>query len=191
MSQERVVYTGKWLFGSLHYVLRDLARSIAFGLLILLSFVFLFGIPWAICVTTRGAGGMGLSSAGDGSFGGAGLGLLFIGFPLCVFCWWAALEVADDRHWDYPIIPTIWDDYESRWIHSTIAFAQYLESRGEQIHVSLVRHNDPRAAAHSMIEHLDEKTLRLYLSLLSAMHAEILSTTMRKSASRVLDKPKQ
>ncbi|MBN1816032.1 MAG: hypothetical protein JW828_01640 [Sedimentisphaerales bacterium] len=191
MPHERVIYTGRWFCGSMRYILRDLARSIAFGLLILLSFVFLIGIPWAIFTASQAGAGVEIAGATEGSYGGAGLGLLFLGFPLCVFCWWAALEVADDRHWDYPEIPTIWDEYEARWIRSTVAFAQYLESRGEQIQVSLVRHDDPQAVAHTMIEHLDERTIQLYLSLLSAMHSEIAIASARKTAARVLEKPKQ
>jgi hypothetical protein len=39
---------------------------------------------------------------------------IFVGLPLCVCCWWAALEVADDRHWERGITESCgWKDDES------------------------------------------------------------------------------
>lgn len=185
MSQERIIYTPKWFWRMARPALRDLGRSVAFGVLLAISFAALFGIPYAIYWATQLTDEPGL---GQGSLSAAGLGLLILGVPACVLCWWAALEVADDRHWQQEAPgPTLWDEREARWISSTIAFAKYLESRGQAINVSLVRYDDARAAAHGLIDRLDSRTIQLYLSLISAINAESVSVARDEQQLRQLN----
>ncbi|HEM62250.1 MAG TPA: hypothetical protein ENO24_08165 [Chloroflexi bacterium] len=184
MAQEHVVYTQSWFSDRVRLWVREMARSVAFGGILFLSFVFLLG-PAAIFATLQASVDPSLGTSYE-STAPLILALLLVGAPLCILCWWAALEVADDRHWEGPKPPTVWDERRERWIASTVAFAKHLESRGEHIQVSLVKHDDPRAAAHYLIDHLDDQTVQLYLSLLSAMEAESVLAT-RPSVRPTLD----
>ena len=170
MTHEHVIYTRTWLSGRLRLGLREVARSVAFGLVLFIGLAFLLG-PAVIHLLDETASDSSLALS-NGSANGAFWALLLVGILPCVFCWWAALEVADDRHWRMPRVPTVWDEHGRRWIASTVAFAKHLESRGEHIRASLVKHDDARAVAHYMIDHLDDRTVQLYLSLLSAIEAE-------------------
>ncbi len=175
MAREHVIYTRSWLSGRMRFCLREIGRSIAFGTILFFSFVFLLA-PATLFAALQGSvdPSLGLSHESTAPLM---LAMLLLGAPLCILCWWAALEVADDRHWEGPKAPTVWDERRERWIASTVAFAKHLESRGEHIQVSLVKHDDPRAVAHYLIDHLDDQTVQLYLSLLSAMEAESVLAT--------------
>ncbi len=179
MAKEYVIYTRKWFFNLLGRFLRDMARSFVFGVLILISLVFLFGpllIP-GIC-SGQSADLPAVYDSYQGSFEEhadlPGLVLttasLFVGLLLCVLCWWAALEVADDRHWETPL-PTIWDGQEARWIASTISLARYLESHGKKLNTSLVMSDNVYEVAHKLIDQTEEATLRRYLCILLATRA--------------------
>lgn len=171
MAREHVIYTRSWLSGRVRFCLREIGRSVAFGTILFLGFFCLFGPLW-VHMMSEDSVGSSLSPSYESNDPPTGILLLLLGVPLCVLCCWAALEVADDRHWEGPKPPTVWDERRERWIASTVAFAKHLESRGEHIQVSLVKHDDPRAVAHYLIDHLDDQTVQLYLSLLSAIEAE-------------------
>ncbi len=168
MSHEQIIYTRSWAAWLSRHFVRDLGRSAAFGFILLLGFIFLLGIP---LIVYWGAPHTSSDSWEGDYFGGAIVVFLVLGIPLFVLCCWGALEVADDRHWERHE-PTVWDENQTRWIRSTVAFSRYLEERGSHINAALVQYNDPRRAAHRMIDQVDEQTLALYLSLLSAVQLE-------------------
>lgn len=184
---EQVVYTRQWAWEVRGRLVRDTARSVAFGVLLLLSLVFLFAAPvWIVLSGEPESDLFGGGPAVTGAGLTAATFLALAGLGMCVFCWWLALEVADDRHWEKRP-PTVWDEREVRWITSTISFARYLESRGEHIEVSLIRYDDARAAAHRLIEQVDDRTLQLYLSLLSATQMEMIKAGLQKAPARLQD----
>jgi hypothetical protein len=167
---EKTIYTRSWADGVAKDFSRDLFRSALFALLLLIGlggmYVIIFGL-----------GGSGDEETFSPESLGGLLIRIIIGF--CVFtffCWLALFFVANDRirFWGVqePLVPHIWEDREERWITSTVSFAHYLEERGSHIEAALVQYDDPRVAAHRMIDKVDERTLQLYLSLLSAMQME-------------------
>jgi len=187
MAREHVVYTQRYYVDASTRFFRDISRSIAFGGLMFLSFVFLLG-PLLV---TSGAGSSG--PPGLESSDGIGLGnvvcFFLLGLPLCVFCWWAALEVADDRHWelDYPIW-TLWDEQRARRIIGAVKHARYLESQGEKIDTSIVLSDDIYAAAHKLIDETDEATIKVILSALLASTDKPISRSVQYSNPRLLPK---
>lgn len=195
MAKEYVIYTKRWLFNLLGRFLRDMARSFVFGVLILISLVFLFGplLIRGIC-SGQSAGLPAVYDVYRESFEEhadlPALALttvsMFVGLLLCVLCWWAALEVADDRHWETPL-PTIWDGQEARWISSTISLARYLESHGKKINTSLVMSDNVYDVAHKLIDQTEEATLRRYLCILLATKAfETIDSRVVDSAKPAL-----
>jgi hypothetical protein len=171
MRHEKVIYTRSWFAGLGRHFLRDVGRSAAFGLILLIGFVFLIGIPLIVSGTEWGGLYPSSDLSSDNYPGGAIIILLLLGIPMFVICCWGALEVADDRHWEKNE-PSVWDDNEASWFTSTVAFSRFLEQRGSHINSALVRYDNPRLAAHRMIDKIDERTLQLYLSLLSAVQLE-------------------
>lgn len=189
MARERVVYTRKWFYAVVARFFREIARSIAFGVIMFFSLVFLFGVPLLIVSGTENVGNVDgfITSSPNGivlntsrpSGIVAVLAFLFMGLPLCILCWWAALEVADDRHWEEPH-PTIWDDQQARWIANTARYVRYLESQGKKIDTSLVLSDDIYAAAHKLIDDTDEATVRVLLSALLASTAARMSSPRKQ-----------
>jgi hypothetical protein len=160
---EKTIYTRSWASDVAKDFSGELFRSALFALLLLIGLGCMFGIIF-------GLGG----SEEEFDSGGLLIGIL-LGFGVLAFCCWLALFwVADDRRWGIPdpAQPHIWEDREARWINSTVSFANYLEERGSHIEAALVQYDDPRVAAHRLIDKVDERTLQLYLSLLSAMQME-------------------
>lgn len=170
----RVVYTRKWFYSVVAQLLRDAVRSVAFGVFMSLSVIFLFAVPLLIVTETIDGNG-----SADPGVTVAVLAYVFLGLPLCVLCWWAALEVADDRHWEKPV-PTIWEDQQTRWLEYTVKYVRYLESQGRSIDTSIVLSRDIRAAAHRLIEGTDEGTVRLLLSVVLASRAAETASTRRQ-----------
>ncbi len=113
------------------------------------------------------------------------LSFLLLGLPLCIFCWWAALEVADDRHWEI-YYPTLWDEQRARRIADAIRHARYLESQGEKINTSIVLSDDIYAIAHKAIDETDEATIRVILSALLRSNAKPISRAAQYSNPRLL-----
>ncbi len=164
---EKTIYTRSWASGVAKDFSRDLFRSALFASILLVGFLgvlFLMSPPEDLSNYDQSP----ISISGI-------ICLAFLSFIVLVSCCYIALFfVADDRRWGIrePTVPHIWDDREERWITSTVSFAHYLEERGSHIEAALVQYDDPRVAAHRMIDKVDERTLQLYLSLLSAMQME-------------------
>jgi hypothetical protein len=164
---EKTIYTRSWADGVAKDFSRDLFRSALFALIILIGF---FG-GLLLMSPSEDLSNLDEPPVSIPEF----LGLAVLAFIVLVSCCYVALFfVADDRRWGIqePTAPHIWDDREERWITSTVSFAHYLEERGSHIEAALVQYDDPRVAAHRMIDKVDERTLQLYLSLLSAMQME-------------------
>jgi hypothetical protein len=162
---EKTIYTRSWADGVAKDFSRDLFRSALFAMLLLIGLSCMFGFIF------------GLGSLEEETDSGGLLIGVILGFcAFAFFCWLALFIVANDRcHlWGVqdPTQPHIWDDREERWITSTVSFAHYLEERGSHIQAALVQYDDPRVAAHRLIDKVDDRTLQLYLSLLSAMQME-------------------
>jgi hypothetical protein len=174
MAREYVSYTSKWFYDVADRFFRDLGRSIAFGVIMFFSLVFLLG-PLLIYNSFDNIGNVDSFDTSSTDDTVAGIFILFIGLLLCIPCWWAALEVADDRHWEKPV-PAIWDNHKARWIEHTVRCLRYLESQGRTTDTSLVLSDDIYAAAHKLIDETDEVTVRLLLSALMVNNtARILS----------------
>jgi hypothetical protein len=159
---EKTIYTRSWLSGVAKDFSGEMFRSALFALLLLIGFVFLYGLLIVIDST---------EDAKIWEYIGGGV----IGFAVLVVCCWIAIFfVADDHRWGIrePLLPRIWDDQDERWITSTVSFAHYLEERGSHIESALVQYDDPRTVAHRMIDKIDDRTLQMYLSILSAMQME-------------------
>ena len=164
---EKTIYTRSWASGIAKGFSRDLFRSALFASILLVGFLGVFFL---------------MSPSEDLSYYDQSpisipgiISLAFLSFIVLVVCCYIALFiVADDRQWGIrePTVPHIWDDREERWITSTVSFAHYLEERGSHIQAAMVQYDDPRVAAHRLIDRVDERTLQLYLSLLSAMQME-------------------
>lgn len=164
---EKTIYTRSWVSGAAKDFSLDLFRSALFASIILIGFYvgYLLLIPSDQATDINSIPESGLELAG----------LVFLFFIVLTFCCFVALFiVANDRIWGIRelTLPRIWDNQEERWITSTVSFAHYLEERGSHIQSALVQYDDPRAAAHRMIDKVDERTLHLYLSLLSAVQLE-------------------
>ena len=170
----KVIYTRKWFHDLVALILRDTGRSIAFGVIMSFSLAFLLIVPLLIITGTINSD----DSSGP-SVTVAILAYIFVGLPLCVLCWWSALEVADDRHWEKPI-PTIWDDQQAKWLEYTAQYVRYLESKGKVIDKSIVLSRDIRAAAHRLIDDTDDVTVRLLLSVVLASKAAEMSGTRKQ-----------
>jgi len=173
-ERHKVVYTRKWFYGVVLLLVRDAVRSIAFGVSMSLSVIFLFAIP--LLIVTETIDGRGSSDPGVTV---AILAYVFLGLPLCVLCWWTALEVADDRHWEQPI-PTIWEDQQARWLEYTVKYVRYLESQGKSVDTSIVLSRDISAAVDRLIESADEATVRLLLSVVLANRAAEMASTRKR-----------
>ncbi len=153
MSKENVIYTKTWFRQAVASFSRDMLRSIAFGLIMFLSFVCLIFLPLMVAehetITENGSPELAFL-------------LFLLGCPAAVVCWWLALKVAEDP--SPSLQPTIWDDQPVRWLESTIRFAHYLESQGKPIDMSIVLSDDARAAAHRLIDQTDETMVRAFLA---------------------------
>jgi hypothetical protein len=164
---EKTIYTRSWADGVAKDFSRDLFRSALFASILLVGFLGVFFLM---------SSSEDLSNYDQSPISTPGIiSLAFLSFIVLVVCCYIALFfVADDRRWGVqePLVPHIWEDREERWITSTVSFAHYLEERGSHIEAALVQYDDPRVAAHRMIDKVDERTLQLYLSLLSAMQME-------------------
>jgi hypothetical protein len=164
---EKTIYTRSWASDFAKDFSRDLFRSALFALILLIGFIgglFLMSPPEDLSNIDQ-------APISIPEF----LGLAALAFIVLMLCCYVALFfVADDRRWGVreSTAPHIWDDREERWITSTVSFAHYLEERGSHIEAALVQYDDPRVAAHRLIDKVDERTLQLYLSLLSAMQME-------------------
>jgi len=175
----RTIYTQTWVRYLISLLLRDFARSIAFGLLMLLGIVFLLGSPLIISsLSSKPSPNFDYSSdytalIGKSSYSNplhiskAMLGLLFFGMPLAVICWWGALEVADDRHWENTL-GDVWENRHAHSIANTINFANQLRARGMEVDTSMLMAEDIYSQAHQFIESIDENTLRLYMAAMLA-----------------------
>lgn len=145
MAREHVSYTIEGFYDDAARFFREIDRSIAFGVIMFFSLVFLLVVPLLIC---------------------SGVAFLLIGLPLYILFWWAAwIEVANDRHGEKPG-PTIWDDQQTRWIEHTVRCVRYLESQGKTTDTSIVLSDDIYAATHKLIDDTDEATDKLLLSAL-------------------------
>jgi hypothetical protein len=181
MAREHVLYTTEWFYDVAARFFRDICRSIAFGVIIFFSLVFLLGVPLLI-YSTENVGIVDSFDTSSPNVTGTVVAFLFIGLPLCILCWWAALEVADDRHWEKPC-PTIWDNQPARWIEHTVRYVRYLESQGKTTDTSLVFSDDIYAATHKLIDDTDEATVRLLLSALLANTTARISSPCRQLES--------
>ncbi len=187
MADEYVVYSRSWFHERAKYFFRDIARSIAFGLIMSLSFAFLF-----ISLFIFNENGFNDINYISDTFdeGLSLLGIVVFGIPLCVLCWWGAIEVADDSHWEKEV-PSVWDNQEARMLESTLYLARQLESRGKEIVMSLVLSKDIRSKAHHLQAHQDEPALRLYMVAVMAglsEHTAIAKETHVKG-SKYLNQP--
>lgn len=165
-EMEKTIYTRSWAKGIAKNLSRDLFRSALFALVLLIGFL---GVLFLMEFSDEASIDQPALSVGDF------VGLAFLAFLFLILCCYVALFlVANDRFWEVeePALPMVWDDQETRWITSTVSFAHYLEERGSHINAGLIRYDDPRAAAHRIIDKVDERTLQLYLSLLSAVQLE-------------------
>ncbi|NLH17020.1 MAG: hypothetical protein GX455_10610 [Phycisphaerae bacterium] len=163
---EKLIYTRSWARDFAKGFSLNLFRSVLFALVLLIGFL---GALFLVDFSDETA--IDQPALSDGDF----VGLVFLAFLFLILCCYVALFfVANDRFWGIgePAQPMVWDEQETRWITSTVSFAHYLEERGSQINASLIRYDDPRAAAHRMIDKVDDRTLQLYLSLLSAVQLE-------------------
>ncbi|MCF7955404.1 MAG: hypothetical protein K9M75_06350 [Phycisphaerae bacterium] len=175
----RTIYTQTWVRYLISLLLRDVARSLAFGLLMLLGIIFLLGSPLLIsslCSSPSNnfdhpsdhAAWIGKSSYSNPlHISKSMLGLFFLGMPLAVMCWWGALEVADDRHWENTL-GDVWENRHAHSIANTIEFANQLRARGMEVDTSLLLAEDIYSQAHQFIESTDENTLRLYMAAILA-----------------------
>ena len=164
---EKTIYTRSWLSDLAKGFSRDLFRSALFAMILLVGFL-------GVLLLISPAEDPSNYDQPPVSIPGF-IGLAILAFIVLMSCCYVALFfVADDRRWGIrePSAPHIWDDREERWITSTVSFAHYLEERGSHIQAALVQYDDPRVAAHRLIDKVDERTLQLYLSLLSAMQME-------------------
>lgn len=183
MAREHVVYTREWYVDASTRFFRDVGRSIAFGGLMFLSFVALLGTPALFASIAGSNGPAGMESSNDSGL--MILSFLLLGLPLCVFCWWAALEVADDRHWEF-YYPTLWDEQRAHRIVDAIRQARYLESQGEKINTSIILSDDIYATVHKVIDETDEPTIRVILSALLRSNAKLISRSAQYSNPRLL-----
>ncbi len=177
-DKQTVIYTRQWFCGLSLRLLRDAGRSIAFGLLMSMSILLLLGVPLYLALReayTYEAGGPETATAL--------LLYIFVGLPLCVCCWWAALEVADDRHWE-KAVPTIWDNQRARCLEYTLKYVQYLESKGMPVDRSLVHSSDVRGAAHKLIDATDDATVRFLMAAIMASSIPGSAPAIRQLESR-------
>ena len=161
-GKQQIIYTREWLYALAIRFFRDAARSMAFGVLMSVSILLLFGVPLYLAL-----GGPYAYETPAPNTTTVLLLYIFIGLPLCIGCWWAALEVADDRHWVKPA-PTIWDNQRARCLEYTLRYVQYLESKGTPVDRSLVLSGDIRSAAHKLIDTTDDATVRFLLAAIMA-----------------------
>lgn len=163
MEKEHVIYGRTWLRERTSFFCRETARSIAFGVVMFLSFLLLAPVIMlmADALSTSNALIESESTISVFSF----ILLLVICVPLCILCWWGALEIADDSRWEKPV-PTIWEKQKVRMLESTLHLAKRLESQGKKIDMSIVLSDDIYGEAHKFIEETDEATLRLYMTAL-------------------------
>ncbi|MBE0537075.1 MAG: hypothetical protein IH624_15550 [Phycisphaerae bacterium] len=150
MQDEYVVYTRTWFRRAAASFSTDILRSIAFGLIMFLSFAFLIFLPL-------------LAAEAETETGLSGVVVFLFGCPAAVFCWWLSLKIAEDPSCPEQY-PTIWDDQPVRWLESTVRFAHYLESQGKPIDMGLVLSDDVRSEAHRLIEQTDEAMVRAFLA---------------------------
>ncbi|MHA2043562.1 MAG: hypothetical protein ACYSWZ_00250 [Planctomycetota bacterium] len=197
MAREYVSYTGEWFYDVAARFVREIGRSIAFGVIMFLSLVFLIGAPLLTCYGIENV--VNVDSFDALSFNDMLryndmlssyetvpiIVFFFVGLPLCILCWWAALKVAEDRHWEKPD-PTIWDNQKARWIEHTVRCVRYLESQGKTTDTSLVFSDDIYAATHKLIDNTDETTVRLLLSVLLASTTARMSSPCRQLESKTL-----
>jgi hypothetical protein len=164
---EKTIYTGKWALDSARNLSRDLFRSALFAMLLLIGFLGFY----LLAVASEDESSL---SSNPSAVLELGVFVLVAFIVLVVCCYIALFIIADDRRWGIQPdqLPRVWDDQEARWITSTVSFAHYLQERGSHIESTLVRYDDPRTAAHRMIDKVDERTLQLYLSLLSVVQLE-------------------
>lgn len=188
--KERVVYTDQWLWNSTKNFFRDVGRSLVFGLIILFSFVVLIGIPmWCVYYANLDIDYENIIHPENIRISEDWAMILGIAvaLPFCVFLWWAALDVADDRRWDKTPYHSIWENQQARWIESSIKYAQYLESKGESVDMSLVLSDNVYATAHKLIDHTDEATLSILVAaLLANAPDEVARSVLRSEESRLI-----
>jgi hypothetical protein len=197
MAREYVSYTAEWFYDVAARFVREIGRSIAFGVIMFLSLVFLIGVPLLTYYGIENV--VNVDSFDTLSFDDMLrsndmlssyetvpiIVFFFVGLPLCILCWWAALEVADDRHWKKPV-PTIWDNQKARWIEHTVRYVRYLESQGKTTDTSLVLSDDIYAATHKLIDDTDEATVRLLLSALLVNNTASILSSCKQLESKTL-----
>lgn len=163
---EKTIYTRSWAKDQAKGFSLDMIRSALFAGVLLFGFLGFY-----LLMNTGGEENIDAPSLSPLGFAGLALVCFLL---LMVCCYIALFLIANDRVWGIkePTLPMVWDEQETRWITSTVSFAHYLEERGSHINAGLIQYDDPRAVAHRMIDKVDERTLQLYLSLLSAVQLE-------------------
>ena len=111
------------------------------------------------------------------------IGFICLGLPLAAIFWWAALEVADDRHWENSL-EEVWENRHAHSIAGTLQFANQLRARGMQVDSSMLITEDIYTQAHQLIESTDENTLRLYMAAILAASNKKTQYHYRKNINR-------